>query len=153
MRFTSKQEITAPAAFVFQQLADFEFYETYALRMGAQVERKDDYHLPQPGMCWSIKGHFRGKDRALDLTLDSYNPSDSLSYIGSAKTMNAEIKLDVIRVSSTQTRLEIIIDVQAKGLAARVTLQSAKLAKKSMDRKFDAHMRDIATNISGKYLH
>jgi len=153
MRFTSKQDIIAPANFVFQQLADFDFYESYAMRMGAQVERRDQYFEPQQGMCWSIKGHFRGKDRALELTLNSYKPVDSLSYICTSKSLNAVIDLDVIPLSRTQTRLKVMIDIQARGLAARVALQSAKLAKKSLDRKFDTHMRDIANNISGKYQY
>jgi hypothetical protein len=152
MKFISKQDITAPADFVFQQLADFDFYESYALRMGAQVERQDQYYTPQPGMCWSIKGRFRGKDRALELTLNSYKPSDTLSYICTSKSLNAVINLDVIPLSRTETRLKVMVDIQARGLAARVALQSAKLARKSLDRKFNGHMWDIANKISGKYL-
>ncbi|MFK5997062.1 MAG: SRPBCC family protein [Rhodobacterales bacterium] len=151
MKFTSIQDIIAPADFVFQQLADFDFYESYAMRMGAQVERQDHYREPQPGMCWSIKGHFRGKDRALELTLDRYSPSDTLSYICTTKSLNALINLGVIPLSRTETRLQVVIDIQAKSLAARVALQSAKLAKKSLDRKFDTHMRNISNNIGGKY--
>ena len=151
MDFVSKQDIKAPAAHVFQQLADFEFYESYAMRVGAQVERLDVFTQPQPGMCWNIKGHFRGKDRNMELTLDNYYPPDTLSYICTTKSLNAAISFDVIPLNRLETRLQIMIDIQAKGLSARVVMQSAKLAKKTLDRKFDARMRDFANKIGEKY--
>ncbi len=151
MIFVSKQNINAPAAHVFQQLTDFEFYESYAMRVGAQVERMDTFANLQPGMCWNISGHFRGKDRNLELTLDSYYPTDALSYICTTKSLNAAINFDVIPLSHTETRLKVTVDIQAKGLSARVALQSAKLAKKTLDRKFNARMHDFANNIGEKY--
>ncbi len=151
MNFESKQDINAPATHVFKQLADFDFYESYAMRVGAQVERRDNFTQPQPGICWNIKGHFRGKDRDMELTLDSYTPTDTLSYICKTQSLNAVVKFDVIPLSHTETRLKAVVEVQAKGLSARVALQSAKLAKKTLDRKFDARMRDFANNIGEKY--
>jgi len=151
MNFISKQNINAPATHVFQQLSDFEFYESYAMRVGAQVERMDTFTEPQPGMCWNITGHFRGKDRNLELTLDSYYPTDALSYTCMTKSLNAVINFDVIPLSHTETRLTAKVDIQANGLSARVALQSAKLAKKTLDRKFDARMHDFANNIGEKY--
>lgn len=151
MDFESKQDINAPAAHVFQQLADFDFYESYAMRIGAQVERQDSFTQPQAGMRWNVKGHFRGKDRDVELTLDSYTPSDTLSYICNAKSLDAVVKFDVIPLSHTETRLKAVVAVQAKGLSARIALQSAKLAKKTLDRKFDTRMRDFANNIGEKY--
>ena len=151
MNFISKQDIEAPAIHVFQQLTDFDFYESYAMRVGAQVERRDSYKEPQPGMCWAISGRFKGKDRNVELTLDAYNPTDTLSYICTSPSLNAIINFDVIPLSKTETRLKVVVDVQAKGLSARVALQSAKLAKKTLDRKFDTRMRDFANNIGEKY--
>lgn len=151
MEFVSKQNINAPTVHVFQQLADFDFYESYAMRVGAQVERLDTFSQPQPGMCWNIKGNFRGKDRDLALTLDSYTPSETLSYVCQAKSFNADVKFYVIPLSHTETRLKTVVNIQAKGLSAKVALQSAKLAKKTLDRKFDAKMHDFANKIGEKY--
>ncbi len=151
MNFTSKQDINAPTQHVFQQLSDFDFFESYAMRMGAQVERMDVFTQPQPGMCWNIKGHFRGKDRDLELTLDSYYPSDTLSYYCITKSLSATIGFDIIPLSRTESRMKVSVDVTAKGISARVALQSAKLAKKSLDRKFDARMHSFAAAIGDKY--
>ncbi|MBL4751633.1 MAG: SRPBCC family protein [Amylibacter sp.] len=150
MDFESKQDIKASADHVFAQLADFDFYESYAMRVGAQVERQDNFTQPQAGMRWNVKGHFRGKDRTVELTLDSYRPSDTISYICKAKSLDAVVKFDVIPLSHTETRLRAIVTVQAKGLSARIALQSAKLAKKTLDRKFDTRMRDFANKIGEK---
>ncbi len=151
MEFVSKQNINAPAAHIFQQLADFDFYESYAMRVGAQVERLDAFTQPQPGMCWKIKGDFRGKSRDLELTLDSYTPSETLSYVCKTKSLDAEVNFYVIPLSQMKTRLKAVVNIQAKGLSARVALQSAKLAKKTLDRKFDTRMRDFADKIGEKY--
>jgi hypothetical protein len=151
MNFTSKQNVNAPASHVFQQLADFDFYESYAMRLGAQVERRDNFQQPQPGMCWSIKGHFRGKQRDLELTLDRYIPIETLSYICTTKSLDAVVDFDVIPLSRTETRMAVTVNIRAKGLSARVALQSAKLAKKTLDRKFDTRIRDFANKIGDKY--
>lgn len=41
MQFSSVQDVNAPLDFVFQQMSDFESYESYGLRTGADVERAD----------------------------------------------------------------------------------------------------------------
>ena len=151
MNFTSKQDINAPAEHVFSQLADFDFYESYAMRLGAQVERLEYYSEPQPGMSWNIKGHIRGKERDLELTLDTYRPIDTLAYVCTSNSLSAVINFNIIPLSKTETRMKISVNVQAKGLSARVALQSAKLAKKTLDRKFNSRMHDFANKIGEKY--
>ncbi len=151
MNFTSKQDIVAPAEHVFFQLADFDFYESYAMRLGAQVERMDNFANPQPGMCWNISGVLRGKARNVKLTLDTYNPVEKLSYFCVSNSLNAIVDFNVIPLSKTETRLKASIDIEAKGLSARVALQSARLAKKTLDRKFDMRIHDFAKKIEDKY--
>ena len=147
MNFTSKQDIVAPAEHVFRQLTDFDFYESYAMRVGAQVERLDNFTTPQPGMCWYISGVLRGKERNVALTLDTFNPVENLSYLCTSKSIDAVVEFTVIPLSKKETRLKASIDVQAKGLSARVALQSARLAKKTLDRKFDGRMHDFAKKL------
>jgi len=151
MNFTSNQDITAPADYVFAQLADFDFYESYAMRLGAQVERLDNYDKPQTGMSWNISGVLRGKARNVKLTLDGYIPIESLSYDCVSDSLDAMVVFTIIPLSKKETRLKASIGVKAKGLSARVALQSAKLAKKSLDRKFDGRIYDFAKKIEDKY--
>ncbi len=151
MNFENKKDINAPVEHVFEQLSDFDFFESYAMRLGAQVERIDVFTQPQPGMCWAAKGHFRGKDRNLELTLDSYYPPEALSYYCTTKSFNAVIRLGITPLSRTESRMKVIVDVIAKGLSARIAMQSAKIAKKSLDHKFDARMLEFANIIGEKY--
>jgi len=151
MDFVTKQDINAPAEFVFAQLIDFDFFESFAMRIGAQVSRQDKFTVPQIGMCWQVSGKIRGKQREVDVTLDSYQPTDSLSYQCSSNALDATISMETIPLSRTETRLKVTVGVQPKGLSARLALQSAKLAKRSLDRKFDNRMREFANKISEKY--
>ena len=50
MQFSSVQDVNAPLDFVFQQLSDFESYESYALRTGADVDREDALAEKATGM-------------------------------------------------------------------------------------------------------
>lgn len=102
-------------------------------------------------MCWAINGHFRGKERNLELTLDRFKPNDALSYICTSKSLDPLINFDALPLSKTETRIKGAVGIKAKGLSARVALQSARLAKKTLDRKFDLRMHDFAQKIGAKY--
>ena len=61
MQFSSVQDVNAPLDFVFEQLTDFDSYESYALRVGADIERLDSLSQKGKGMCWHVEGDFRGE--------------------------------------------------------------------------------------------
>ena len=42
-------------------MSDFESYEAYGLRTGADVERKDTLTEKSAGMLWRVEGEMRGK--------------------------------------------------------------------------------------------
>lgn len=151
MHFTSKQDINAPIDYVFQHLTNFELYEAHGMRVGATIERLDTFTQIQPGMCWHISGYYRGKKRNVELTLDTYEPVETLKYTCVSKPVDALIELHLTPLSRSETRIKIDIAVKAKQLSARVILQSARIAKNTLDRKFDTRMRNLANKLSEKY--
>ena len=69
MKLSSRQDINAPAAFVFTALADFEAWERAAMRRGADVERTDKANRDGSGRSWLIRFTYRGKARRIAVQL------------------------------------------------------------------------------------
>ncbi len=78
MQFSSVQDVNAPLDFVFQKLSDFESYESYALRTGADVDREDSLVEKATGMTWNVSGDLRGKRRKVRIELTKCRPDNLL---------------------------------------------------------------------------
>ena len=67
MQFSTKEDIEAPIAEVFDMLYEFESFERAAMRRGAEVRRVDDLAAPGVGMMWQAVFDLRGKRREVEL--------------------------------------------------------------------------------------
>ena len=90
MQFTSVQDVNAPLDFVFAQISDFDSYEAYAMRIGAQVERKDRLPAKGAGLKWNVVGDFRGKTRDIDIELTEYRPDNLLKFLVTSSGVEAK---------------------------------------------------------------
>ena len=55
--------------------------------------------------------------------------------------------MDVVAPAPKRARLMLSVELEPKNLSAWLLLQSMRFAKNSLDRKFEARIRDLATNI------
>ena len=83
MKFSTRQDIEAPAEFVFERFADFEGLERQAMRRGIDVKRKSPSQPRGVGAGWTLKVPFRGKLRDLAVEI-SYPDVDALIQHGAA---------------------------------------------------------------------
>ena len=60
MKLSTREDIEAPIAYVFQRVSDFERFERRAMRQGADVSRRAE-GLVEIGMIWDIAFEFRGR--------------------------------------------------------------------------------------------
>jgi len=151
MRFTSVQDINAPLDFVFEQISDFDSYEAYAMRIGAQVERTDNLPGKQAGLAWNFVGDLRGKTREVDIDLVEYKPERLLTFNCISSGVGALIEMETIALTPKQARLKVSVEVKARSISARLVLQSAKLAKNSIKRKFNHRIWTYANHIESTY--
>jgi hypothetical protein len=151
MQFTSVQDINAPLDFVFQQLSDFDSYESYALRIGADVDRTDKLTAKAAGMSWHIVGDFRGKNREIKIRLTEYQPDNLLKFTIESSGLEADADMEVMALTRKQSRIKITTLLKPKSISARLILQSAKLAKNSMNRKFNHRFWTYANYIETNY--
>ena len=151
MRFSAKQDIEAPLDFVYKTMTDFEAWERSAMRRGAEVERTDRLTHIGPGMTWLARFSYRGKVRVFDLRLVMIEPQ-ALAFTAQSQMVECAAKLDLMEMSSRRTRVHVVVEVSPRTLAARLFLQSLRLARARIDRKFEQRVAQLAANIEGRHL-
>jgi len=151
MRLTTTEDIEAPIGFVYAALADFEGWERAAMRRGADVNRTDTLHTPGPGMGWAVDFSFRGKRRHLELGLSALVPGERLAFAGSGAPAEGSIVLDLAEMGPKRTRVNVVTEVKPRTLAARLFLQSLRLAKARLTRRFEVRVAQLAADIEDRY--
>ena len=61
MKFSTTEDIAAPAEAVFDAFCDFASFERAAMRRGAEVQRLDHMAVPGVGMAWHAPFDMRGQ--------------------------------------------------------------------------------------------
>jgi len=151
MRFTTKQDIEAPIAFVFKALSDFDIWERAAMRRGAEVERTDTLTGTGAGMSWKSRFSYRGRPRTLDLQLVTFDAPSQLAFAGQSPTVEGTATVDMMEMSSRRTRIHVVTEVTPRTLAARLFLQSLRLARARVDRKFEQRVVQLAADIEHRF--
>ena len=150
MKFSTREDIEAPVDYVFAQVSDFAAFERRAMRQGADVARREDGPIAQ-GAIWDISFQFRGGDRRVLAELTQLDVPTLLSIDSASDGLNAVTEVELIALSQTRTRVLVSFDLRAKTLTARLLLQSLKLAKTKMTKRFNARVLDYAEDIEDRY--
>ncbi len=150
MKFTGKTDVKADLDAAFGAFADFDAFERQALRSGAKISRTDDLTEPGPGMMWDVALEFRGKTRKIGVELVDYDPGNCLDFEASADGFDATIEVDLESLPDQKTRATISFDVRARTLAARLALQTARLTKGSLNKRFRSRVQRIGKEIDAR---
>ncbi|KIC21577.1 SRPBCC family protein [Leisingera sp. ANG-Vp] len=144
MEFQSKEDIEAPIAEVFGAIADFELLERSALRRGIEVQRIGDAARPESGLAWDLNFSFRGKQREARLTLDGYTPVTGLVLTGSGSGIDGRMEIELLALSPQRTRMSAGLKLKPSSLTGRLLVQSMKLARSNLTRRFKLRLADYA---------
>lgn len=151
MQLTAKEDIEAPIGFVTSVLTDFEMWERAAMRRGADVQRLDTLAKPGAGMEWKVGFDFRGKKRRVELKLITLTPDQRLVFDGMAGPAEAIVSIDLLEMGPRRTRVEVNLDIKPRTLAARLFLQSIRLAKAKVNRRFALRLSQTGADIEDRY--
>ncbi len=151
MQFSTHADIQAPIAWVFQQLSDFPAFERQAMRRGADLRRVDDLPRPGLGSAWDVQFQFRGRDRQLRAEVTGFEVPSSLVITAVSPNMGGVSTVELVSLARTTTRMTVSLEVTAKSLSARLLLQSLKLAKGNLTRKFETGVSGYALNLQDRY--
>ena len=147
MKFSTRKDVAAPAEFIFDRLADFGSFERVALRRGITLKRLDTLAAPAAGLSWEIGFRFRGRERQMITALETFQRPEALVYVGTSSSFEARLEMLVTELSRTRTRMLTALEVKPRTLGARLMVQSAKLGKGNLDRRFDERVGHFARDL------
>jgi carbon monoxide dehydrogenase subunit G len=151
MKLSGRTDIGAPVAFVFAALSDFEAWERAAMRRGADVHRTDKLRNPGPGMTWQARFAWRGRERQLQVRLTKLVSNLNLALDFDGPSVQGNMNIELVELSAKRTRMLMQVDLKPRTLAARLFIQSMKLTKNRVQRKYDARLQNIAKDIEARF--
>ncbi|KIT17730.1 SRPBCC family protein [Jannaschia aquimarina] len=148
MKFVATEDIRAPREEVWPHVADIDRWEG----MIAAKTKRLDRRPPGPaavGTTWDARASIRDKDRDVTARLVRMDEPGRLTF--ETRTDGMEVTFDVMleEKGPHMTRLSVVTEAKAKSLTARLLLQSAKLARGQMAKRYKARVAAFAARLEG----
>ncbi|WP_372604398.1 SRPBCC family protein [Actibacterium sp.] len=150
MKLSTRQDIAAPVDQVFQALTDFDSFERAAMRRGIEVARTDTLGAHGAGMGWISKVPYRGKPRELTAEIGTYERPEQVAVNWAIMGLDGALDVQLVALSPRHSRIVVGLDMRPKTLTARLFLQSLRLAKSSLHRKFSHSVLRFAKDLEGR---
>lgn len=150
MKLSTREDIEAPIGYVYKRVSDFAAFERRALRQGVEVSCRSD-GTPQVGTKWDIAFSFRGRARKVIAELIKLDAEQAIEIESQSDGLTALTQVDLVALSATRTRVMVAFDMRAKTLTARLLLQSLKIAKTKMTKRFKARVLEYAETVEDDY--
>lgn len=147
MRFTARGDLALPIAAVHAALSDVDHYEAEARARGARLER---HGTGGEGTEWDIAFRFRGRERQLRARLLELRPPGRLRLTWEGRLTRGEAVVELVALARGRTRLALTIDVLPKTLPARLFLQSLRLVKPRLNRRFRARVAEALRRLEAR---
>lgn len=151
MKFSTREDMDVPLDALFALLTDFDYFERAALRRGAEVQRDDAMRQPGPGMAWKARFQFRGRERRVRVELTQMQAPELLSYKGGSKALEGRMQIELLALSRKRSRMNIALEITPRTLAARLMVQSMKLARANLTRRFEQRIAGFARNLEERH--
>ncbi len=150
MKLSTREDIEAPISYVYGRISDFAHFERRAMRQGIEVSRRAEGDA-RVGTIWDIAFAFRGRPRKVQAELTKLDPDQAVEVDSQSDGLTAKTQIELIALSATRTRVLVSFDMRAKTMTARLLLQSLKLAKAKITKRFKARVLDYAENVEDDY--
>ena len=149
MKFSAQEEIDLPAAEVFSRLSDADRFEDRVREKGGKIVRSPEQGFGV-GTTWDALVSIRGKKRKLTMKMVEMTPNESMVFTGGTSGMDLSVVFDTTALTPQRTRMKLQVDAKPKTLAARLLIQSAKLAKGRIDKRFKSRFSEFAQAMTGQ---
>lgn len=147
MKFSARFDTDSTAEDLFDMLGDFPRFERMLMNRGASVSRVDPAQGSGVGTGWVIGFKWRGKVRSLRLEVTRHDRPEKLSMAGGSDSLDIAIDATVIALSRSRSRLIFETDIRPRNMKARLMLQTAKLGKPQLDRKFERRIAEFLDDL------
>ena len=150
MKFTTREDVSAPIEQVFEALCDFEGFERQAMRRGIAVQRTDQMKTPGVGLSWQVAFEMRGRKRDVALEMVRFEAPNEMAFSGKSSGIDAEFVIELMALSRSRTRMVVNLEISPLNLSARLLVQSLKLAKSNLTKRFKLRVADYAKSLEDR---
>ncbi|WP_147110442.1 SRPBCC family protein [Tateyamaria sp. syn59] len=150
MKFSAREDVAAPIDAVFDALNDFESFERQAMRRGAQVRRIDPLTQPGVGMQWDVRFKMRGRPRELTVKMARYDEPNEMIFDVNSAGVTGTFSIELLALSRNRTRMALALELTPLTLSARLFVQSLKLAKTSLSKRFKLRVAEYAKGLEDR---
>ena len=151
MKLSGRTDVQAPVDFVFDAISDVDFWERAALRRGAEVTRTDKLRGIVPGLSWMIRFGWRGRERQMHVVLKQLDRPNVVALEGDSPSVEGGLVLELVALSATRARILVQTTIKPRTLAARLFLQSMRLARGKVNARYDRTLRQLAGVIEQRF--
>jgi hypothetical protein len=151
MKLTVKTDIDAPVEFVHAYLGDSTSWEREAARRGVEVERPADMPLTGVGAGWRIKLRFRGRVRKVLVRVDQIVQDEVIGYSFEGQALFGTTEMETKALSPRRSRLKLSIEAKPKTLAARLFLNTLRLARRKVEERMEKRVAQLGARIEERY--
>ena len=151
MKLTAKTDLEAPVEFLHAYLCDNATWEREAIRRGIEVERPADMPLSGVGAGWRIKVPFRGRVRKVLLRVDEIVQDQTIAYSFEGQALVGTTVMEMKALSARRSRLKVTIDAKPKTLAARLFLNTLRLARRKVEERFEKRVGKLGARVEERY--
>lgn len=151
MKFSTKEDIEAPIDAVFEMMCEFETFERAAMRRGAEVQRIDSKTSAGVGMGWRAAFNLRGKRRQVEIEMVTFDKPNEMVLECRSQGLLTMMTMELVALSKSRTRIMISFDIKPLNLSARLLVQSLKLAKTSLTKKYKLRVAEYAKSLEERH--
>lgn len=151
MKLTAKTDLEVPAAVVFAALIDTPAWEREAIRNGVEVERPAGTPDSGVGAEWRIRGHFKGKARKVLARIEEMTPGQRLALSLDSPSIEGVVQIEVMVLSPRRSRLRADLEIKPKTLAARLFINTMRLAKGRVQARFEKGLTQLGARIKDRH--
>ncbi|MTD99563.1 hypothetical protein GIY56_04600 [Paracoccus sp. YIM 132242] len=147
MKFSTRIDTNIPASTLFEIAGDFSRSERALTARGVLVRRIDPAEEPGIGLGWDLEFNWRGQRRTMRLAVTRFDRPSQITLEGQSDQFDLSINMTVVALSLVKSRLLFETEVRPRNMRARLLLQTAKLGKAQLDRKYDQRIADFLTHL------
>lgn len=149
MKFSTRIDTDLPAERLFEAVGNFDAIERLLIARGASVVRIDPAAEPDTVMGWHIGFDWRGLPRKLRLAVTRFDRPERVMMVGRSDALDLSINTTIVALSRVRSRLLFETEVRPRNMKARLMLQTAKLGKSQLDRRYQRRVEEFVTQMRG----
>ena len=103
-------------------------------------------------MNWVIGFDWRGRHREFTLEVTRFDAPELIEMHGRSDQFEITIRMTVVALAATRSRLIFELDLAPLGMKARLLLQTARLGKGRLDRKFAHRIAEFVNQLGPGHI-